>query len=336
MTGFWNYLFDDDLDLGPFVDAAGRPATLADLNKIVLVLFSAYWCPPCRAFTPSVLQFLQAHPSEVSVIYFGRDHNAKMQRFYNRHKPYYRFEWREANAAAFQAIKAAYPSIQGIPTAFAVERDSGMVFSERARIGVLLQPDTILSLWRAGDDISEADEEAYWLRDEPVADEVETVDVISHLPLETLVTANGDHIAYDDLHAFVLLYFSASWAASDELTRSIDDFAIANADDVSVVYFSLDDEPSSDEPIKDTSFHRFTHSSNLAETADAIDKALSAHDAYNTLGAPRLLVIEKASRTIVATNHYGLVIKPDDVVSAWKAGDAGVTEDEVDAYFEQR
>ncbi|KDO20061.1 hypothetical protein SPRG_14209 [Saprolegnia parasitica CBS 223.65] len=329
MTGFWSYLFDDDVDLGPFVDAAGRPATLADLNEIVLVLFSAYWCPPCRAFTPSVLQFLRAHPNEVSVIYFGRDHNANMQRFYNRHKPYYRFEWREANTVAFQAIKAAYPSIQGIPTAFAVERDSGMVFSERARIGVLLQPDTILSLWRAGDDISEADEEAYWLRDEPVAEHTEKVDVIAYLPLETLVTANA-------LHTFVLLYFSASWALSDELTRSIEEFATTNADDVSVVFFSLDDEPN-DEPIKhSTSFHRFTHSSHLIEAADAIDKALSAHDAYNTLGAPRLLVIERASHAIVAADHYGLVIKPDEVVSAWKTGDAGVTDDEVDAYFDQR
>ncbi|KDO20764.1 hypothetical protein SPRG_13515 [Saprolegnia parasitica CBS 223.65] len=336
MAGFWSYLFDDDLDLGPFVDAAGRPATLADLNEIVLVLFSAYWCPPCRAFTPSVLQFLQANPNEVSVIYFGRDHNANMQRFYNRHKPYYRLEWCETNSAAFQAIKAAYPSIQGIPTAFAVERDSGMVFSERARIGVLLQPDTILSLWRAGDDISEADEEAYWLRDEPVADHNEKVDVIAYLPLETLVTAHGDPIDYDALHTFVLLYFSASWASSDELTRSIEEFAAANADDVSVVFFSLDDEPNDNETIKHMSFHRFTYSSHLIEAADAIDKALSAHDAYNTLGAPRLLVIERASHAIVAADHYGLVIKPDDVVSAWKAGDAGVTDDEVDAYFDQR
>ena len=55
----------------------GSPANLADLNgKIVALYFSASWCPPCRAFTPRLVDLaerLQAEGKPFAVVLVGCD-----------------------------------------------------------------------------------------------------------------------------------------------------------------------------------------------------------------------------------------------------------------------
>lgn len=61
------------------VNAAGEkvhPSTLS--NKTVAVYFSAYWCPPCRAFTPVLVEFynkLKADKKPFEIVFVSGDEN---------------------------------------------------------------------------------------------------------------------------------------------------------------------------------------------------------------------------------------------------------------------
>ncbi|OQR99626.1 hypothetical protein ACHHYP_05419 [Achlya hypogyna] len=335
--GFWANLFAPENSLGQLVDAHDQPITVGDLNPTVLVLLSAYWCPPCRAFTPAILDFLAKHGDEVSVLYFGRDYNETMQTFNLRTKPYAKFQWHARNIDTFKRLKVAYPSIQGIPTLFAVDRDSGKIYTERGAASLRISPDTVLADWKNGIDITQEEEDAYWNRSR--ASNAPEVDIVPHLPLDTIVDATGATVSYDALNPFVLFYFNAVWAHSegDKLTPELVAFAGEHPEDVSVVHYSLDaDAADADKSLQGTNFHRFAHSANLVETAYQLDKFMTKDNAYNTLAAPRVIVVEKESHKIVAKHHYGILIKPSEQVSAWKQGEPGITDDEVNAYFQKR
>ncbi len=48
-------------------DASGKEVDPASLKgKTVGLYFSAHWCPPCRAFTPSLVKFRDKHAEEAS------------------------------------------------------------------------------------------------------------------------------------------------------------------------------------------------------------------------------------------------------------------------------
>eukprot|EP01052_Picozoa_sp_SAG31_P057642 SAG31_NODE_17175_length_677_cov_1.239243_1_plen_95_part_00 len=63
---------------GDLTDRDGQPVTLGSLRqkKVVLLYFGAGWCPPCRAFSPTLSSFALQHPraSEFAVLFVSADH----------------------------------------------------------------------------------------------------------------------------------------------------------------------------------------------------------------------------------------------------------------------
>lgn len=51
-------------------------------NKLIGLYFSASWCPPCRSFTPKLIQFRNAHASQFEVLLVGWDQSAQEQMAY--------------------------------------------------------------------------------------------------------------------------------------------------------------------------------------------------------------------------------------------------------------
>ncbi|KAF0694801.1 Aste57867_14325 [Aphanomyces stellatus] len=336
--GFWSHFYNGAVKPGALLDPTGVAITIDHLKPIVLVLFSAYWCPPCRALTPSLVQFGHDHVDDVSIVYVSRDYNSAMQQFNLRTKPTYnRYEWTAGNVELFNQLKAVYPSIMGIPTLFAVDRDSGNVLAERAAVSIRLRPETVISEWRAGRDISKEEENAWW--NSTRGGDLPQVDLMPHLPWSSLVDASGNPVPFESLHDFIVLYFGAVWAQDDEaLTPTLAAFATNHPDDVSVVYFSLDVDATGLDTILDgaESVLRFAWTEELATIAYNLDQVMTKDCDRNTLAAPRALVIEKESHKVLESYQYGFFIKPKSLVDAWKRGVSGVTDDEVGAYFEAK
>lgn len=115
----------------PLSDAAGQAVSKdAFKGKYVGFYFSASWCPPCRAFTPDLLAFRNAHSDAFEVVLVGADRSAAEQAQY-MHK--YEMPW---PALAFGSKKSSELSetlgIRGIPAMVVVGPD-GTVLSTKGR-----------------------------------------------------------------------------------------------------------------------------------------------------------------------------------------------------------
>jgi nucleoredoxin len=74
----WAAMFSDGL-----TDAQGKSVSLDSLQgKVVGVYFSAHWCPPCRAFTPLLVKYRDAHQADFEVVLVDLDHSAKEMQEY--------------------------------------------------------------------------------------------------------------------------------------------------------------------------------------------------------------------------------------------------------------
>ena len=62
-------LFTDGL-----IDADGNVVSLDHLKgKIVGIYFSAHWCPPCRAFTPKLVEFRDKNSARFELVFVSSD-----------------------------------------------------------------------------------------------------------------------------------------------------------------------------------------------------------------------------------------------------------------------
>lgn len=66
---------------GKLVDGEGKPVKTDNLKKAkyVAVYFSAHWCPPCRAFTPKLVKFVEDNRKDgnFEVVFVSSDRSKK-------------------------------------------------------------------------------------------------------------------------------------------------------------------------------------------------------------------------------------------------------------------
>ena len=61
-------------------DGSNAPANCLDGKAVVLIYFSAHWCPPCRAFTPMLKDFYEVRQGFFKIALFL----CKSNKFYFR------------------------------------------------------------------------------------------------------------------------------------------------------------------------------------------------------------------------------------------------------------
>jgi len=65
------------------LDASGKAVSSKTLSgKYVGLYFSASWCPPCRTFTPKLVEFRKVNKDKFEVVLVGADNSEKAQANY--------------------------------------------------------------------------------------------------------------------------------------------------------------------------------------------------------------------------------------------------------------
>lgn len=74
----WSFWFPSGLKR---VD--GTPVKYSDLEgKMVGIYFSAHWCPPCRNFTPALVDFYEKHKGNLEIIFVSGDRSPSQKERY--------------------------------------------------------------------------------------------------------------------------------------------------------------------------------------------------------------------------------------------------------------
>ena len=137
--------FDYSTELKRDFDTAyGKNAKCKVLkDKIVLLYFTASWCPPCRKFTPILVEFAKKHKDKLIVVVISRDKTKTAAVKYMK----------KNNAKMFYLIMPGRHSnklmakfgVSGIPTVVAISKD-GTLLSKNAR-GAITSSNNLPKTW---------------------------------------------------------------------------------------------------------------------------------------------------------------------------------------------
>ena len=97
------------------VDAEGKAVDVSTLDgKFVAIYHSAHWCPPCKAFTPQLVAFANAHKDKLAVVFVSYDKSAEAMTAYmtETKMPWAAVPYKSASGKK----NAEENSVKGIPT----------------------------------------------------------------------------------------------------------------------------------------------------------------------------------------------------------------------------
>ncbi len=136
-----------DLLPATLTNAAGEEVSLDTLQgKIIGIYFSAEWCPPCRAFTPSLVKFRDENKDNFEVVFVSSDRSAEdMSKYMGNYKMNFA-------AVPFTAPQRAalgrHFGVRGIPALIILD-DQGNVISRDGRGDLSRDPAKALAAWQA-------------------------------------------------------------------------------------------------------------------------------------------------------------------------------------------
>ena len=122
-----------------------KPLSVLD-GKTVLLYFTASWCPPCRGFTPTLIDFYNKHHTsknfEVVAVTWDEDEGAHSE--YVGKMPWLStpFDLDES-----QRISEVF-KVASIPTLIALDPATGEVFARNARANVVEDPEASNFPWK--------------------------------------------------------------------------------------------------------------------------------------------------------------------------------------------
>jgi nucleoredoxin len=119
----------EDLLGASLVDAQGKPVEVSSLKgKVVGLYFSAEWCPPCRRFTPSLVEARDRNKQDFEVVFVSSDRSEADQGKYMRG---YRMKW---PAVPFDSEKrgelGAKFGVRGIPALVVVDDEGNLITAQ--------------------------------------------------------------------------------------------------------------------------------------------------------------------------------------------------------------
>lgn len=116
----WSSVFKEGL-----VDAQGKSVPVSTLQgKVVAVYFSAEWCPPCKAFTPKLVEFAEANKAKLAVVFVSSDRSPEAQAKYMTG---YKMPWAATphGTASGKGLGQEH-GVRGIPTLLVFDKDGSL------------------------------------------------------------------------------------------------------------------------------------------------------------------------------------------------------------------
>jgi nucleoredoxin len=116
-------------------------ASVVQNKDLVLLYFSAHWCPPCQSFTPILADFYVQHAQsdKFEIIYISSDRTEEeFMKYFTTKMPWYTLHpFHDEVSAAYKKKLAATFKIRGIPTLIVLDVKTGYFITNDARTDVL-------------------------------------------------------------------------------------------------------------------------------------------------------------------------------------------------------
>ena len=116
--------------VGPeLINADGEKVATSSLaGKVIGLYFSASWCGPCRAFTPSLVKLRDRKDDEFEVVFVSSDRSAEDQTEYMKD---YDMNWPAIphDSPLRQQLQEKY-DVQGIPSLVIVDDQGNLITKE--------------------------------------------------------------------------------------------------------------------------------------------------------------------------------------------------------------
>lgn len=124
-------------------------------KDLVLLYFSAAWCPPCQTFSPLLKDFykLAAGPEKLEIVYISSDKTIPEFEQYFGNMPWWSLP--VTDSAAIKNSLAQACNVQGIPTLIVLDATTGHYITDQARgqiTNVTKTPEAVQELvatWKA-------------------------------------------------------------------------------------------------------------------------------------------------------------------------------------------
>ena len=128
------------------IDAKDTEHKVSELkDKMVGIYFSAHWCPPCRMFTPKLVEFRDACAKEnFEVVFVSCDHDEKAMKGYMTET---NMKWLAVpfESPVRRKLMETY-KVTGIPYLVILDKD-GKIVSKNARSEVTRDGVNALKFW---------------------------------------------------------------------------------------------------------------------------------------------------------------------------------------------
>lgn len=141
----------EDLFGDTLVTKVGEKKTTTELEKagLILVYFSAHWCPPCRNFTPILVEFynkLKSRGRNVELVFVSSDRSLPEFNNYYASMPWTALPF---NSPKKSELSSRY-NVSGIPKLIVIDpsKEFHVVDAEaRNTVGSCKHPDQVLTKW---------------------------------------------------------------------------------------------------------------------------------------------------------------------------------------------
>jgi nucleoredoxin len=104
-------------------------------GKVIGLYFSAHWCPPCKAFTPLLVDFYNKYHKEknLEIIFVSADSNERSFKGYYSEMPWLQLDYDRRD---LQDQLSENFDVSGIPKLVLVDGTTGEILNDDARLKI--------------------------------------------------------------------------------------------------------------------------------------------------------------------------------------------------------